>query len=205
MAPSHMVRGYGPLDRFLAKQRYKVAKKQIRLAEKNGRILDIGCGSYPLFLLNVDFQEKCGLDKAIEDSIQNGLKQQGLTLIRHDVEKEEKLPFKDRFFDVVTMLAVFEHLEPSRLVGVLKEIKRVLKSDGIFILTTPAAWTDRLLRFMAKLRLISAEEINEHQDAYTQSSIISCLEMAGFERGKITCGYFEFFMNIWVYVENNVT
>lgn len=201
MAPSHIVRGYGPLDHFLAKQRYKVAKKQIKSAKKNGRILDIGCGAYPLFLLNVDFQEKYGIDKAIEAGTEETARQQEIILISHDIEKEQKLPFEDGFFDVVTMLAVFEHLESSRLVGVLKEIKRVLKSDGIFILTTPAAWTDRLLRFMAKLRLISAEEINEHQDAYTQSSIISCFEMAGFERGKITCGYFEFFMNIWVYVD----
>jgi len=198
---SHMVRGYGPLDRFLAKQRYKVARKQIRLAEKNGRILDIGCGSYPLFLLNVDFREKYGLDKIIKASIQDRMKQKGIILISHDIEQPGRLPFEDDFFDVVSMLAVLEHIQPDKTPGVLKEIKRVLKPGGRLILTTPAAWTDRLLRFMAKLRLISAEEINEHQDAYTQSSIISCFEMAGFERGKITCGYFEFFMNIWVYVD----
>lgn len=114
--------------------------------------------------------------------------------------KKEKLLFEGSFFDVVTMLAVFEHVQPDKLIGILKEIRRVLKSDGIFILTTPAAWTDRLLRFMAKLRLISSEEIDEHKGAYNQTSIASYLDKAGFERTKIKLDYFEMFLNNWACV-----
>ena len=98
------------------------------------------------------------------------------------------------------MLAVFEHVRPDKLVDILKEIRRVLKSNGIFILTTPAAWTDRLLRFMAKLRLISFEEIHEHKGAYNLTVIASYLCKAGFERTEIRLGYFEMFLNNWACV-----
>ncbi|GAG35560.1 unnamed protein product, partial [marine sediment metagenome] len=138
MAASHMVRGYGPLDSFLAKQRYKAARRQIKSAQKNGRILDIGCGSYPLFLLNADFTEKYGLDKVVETATEERAKQQGIVLISHDIENEEKLPFGDNFFDVVSMLAVFEHIEPGKLVKIHKEIYRILKPGGMYIMTTPA-------------------------------------------------------------------
>jgi hypothetical protein len=66
MKMSHILEGYDSLDVFLAKQRYKTAERKMRLAKKDGRILNIGCGCYPLFLTTVDFAEKYGLDKNIE-------------------------------------------------------------------------------------------------------------------------------------------
>jgi ubiquinone/menaquinone biosynthesis C-methylase UbiE len=138
MKTSHIVEGYGPLDVFLAKQRYKVAERKIYSAKKSGRILDIGCGCYPLFLTIINFAEKYGLDKNIEPSVANKMEKQGIVLINHYIEKEEKLPFKENFFDVVTMLAVFEHIIPENLVKLHKEIYRVLKQGGIYIITTPA-------------------------------------------------------------------
>ena len=90
MVASHIVRGYGPLDMFLAKQRYKIAKKQINSVRQRERILDIGCGSYPLFLTTVDFSEKYGMDKMV----QTNKAVQGITLINYDFKNEEKLPFQ---------------------------------------------------------------------------------------------------------------
>jgi SAM-dependent methyltransferase len=197
MPPHHMVRGYGPLDSFLAKQRYKIATRQIELAKKNGRILDIGCGSYPLFLLNVDFTEKYGLDKMVETATEERTKQQEIILISHDIENEEKLPFEDNFFDVVSMLAVFEHIEPNKLVKMHREIYRTLKPGGIYIMTTPAFWTDCLLRLLAKSGLITDIEIREHKGSYSHSMISCILQEAYFQRNKLRFGYFELFMNIW--------
>lgn len=168
------------------------------MAKKNGRILDIGCGSYPLFLLNADFTEKYGLDKVVETATEERAKQQGIILIGHDIENEEKLPFGDNFFDVVSMLAVFEHIEPRKLVKIHKEIYRILKPGGIYIMTTPAIWTDGLLRFLARLGLISNVQIGEHKDSYNHSMISSILREALFQKNKLRFGYFELFMNIWV-------
>lgn len=197
MTASHVVRGYGPLDLFLAKQRYKAAKRQIKLAGKQGRILDIGCGAYPFFLVNVDFAEKYGLDKIAQIDF-DGQKEQEITLISFEIEKEERIPFENDYFDVVSMLAVFEHLEPERLVKIHKEIYRILKPGGMYIMTTPAFWTDRLLRFLAKIRLISEVEIKEHKGIYNFSKISSVLQQACFDKEELKFGYFEIFMNTWV-------
>ena len=47
---------------------------------------------------------------------------------------EEPLPFDDRYFNVVTCLAVVDKFWP---VFVVKEIHRVLKINGILILNVP--------------------------------------------------------------------
>jgi len=197
MEVSHTVRGYGPLDMFLAKQRYKIAKKQIKSVHQKERILDIGCGSYPLFLTTVDFSEKYGMDKMVQPN-KVYKKVQGITLINYDFENEESLPFQDDFFDVISALAVFEHIEPGSLVKMHREIHRILKPGGVYIMTTPAFWTDHLLRFLAKIRLISDVEIKDHKGSYKHSDILSILRKADFQKERIKFGHFEMFMNSWV-------
>ena len=197
MPASRVVKGCGLLDPFLAKQRCRMAKRQIRLAKKNGRILDIGCGSYPLFLISVDFSEKYGLDKMVCNGLNGNTKEQGITLISSKIGQEESLPFESDYFDVVSMLAVFEHIEPGKLVKIHKEIYRVLKPGGMYIMTTPAIWIDGLLRFLARLGLISNVQIGEHKGSYNHSMISSILEESHFQREKLRFGYFELFMNIW--------
>lgn len=165
---------------------------------RKGRILDIGCGTYPLFLLNTKFSEKYGLDKIMHEDFNGQFQDQKIILNNYDIEKGDLMPFESEYFNVVTMLAVFEHVEQKRLVGILREIHRILKPGGIYIMTTPAAWTDRLLKFMAKLRLVSHVELEEHKDAYTPSRIFSILQDSGFYEKKLRFGHFELFMNIWV-------
>lgn len=197
MSKSHVTRGHGLLEVFLAKQRSKKASSLIPSANGKGRILDIGCGTYPLFLLGTQFSERYGLDKVVQENYGAKPQNQKITLINYDIEKEDILPFENEYFDVVTMLAVFEHIEPRRLVKVLSEIHRILKPGGTFVMTTPAFWTDGLLRFMAKLRLVSSVEIEDHKDAYSHSKISFLLQEANFSKEKLRFGYFEMFMNIW--------
>jgi SAM-dependent methyltransferase len=195
-------RGHGLLEGFLARKRAKMADKLIPSGLRKGRILDIGCGTYPFFLFNTSFSEKYGLDKAVQESDFNTFQKDRIHLKHYNVEQEGILPFDNGYFDVVTMLAVFEHIEPKRVVSLLKEIQRVLKPGGMFIMTTPASWTDGLLRLMAKFRLVSPVEIEEHKDTYTPQKIVSILLAAGFTEDNIRSGYFEFFMNIWT-ISNN--
>jgi len=191
-------RGCGLLEGFLAMKRAEMANKLIPSELRKGRILDIGCGAYPFFLFNTSFSEKYGLDKAVQKGDFNASQKDRIHLKRYDIEQEDILPFDNGYFDVMTMLAVFEHIEPKRVVSLLKEIQRVLKPDGMFIMTTPASWTDTLLKFMAKLRLVSPVEIEEHKGTYTAQKIASMLKAGGFPKELIRYGYFECFMNIWV-------
>ncbi len=48
-----------------------------------------------------------------------------------------EIPFIDSSFDVVTLFDVIEHLPKGTEEKVLKEIKKVLKSDGILVVSTP--------------------------------------------------------------------
>jgi len=193
MSDGNVTRGYGLLETWLANQRVKIANKLIPPAARYGRLLDIGCGAYPFFLAHTVFKEKFGVDQAVRN-----VNDESISLIPFDLCQKKTLPFMDNYFDVVTMLAVFEHLEPAELQDVLPEIRRVLKPGGLFVLTTPAKWTDKLLRMMSMLRLVSRDEIKDHKYAYKHAEIVFHLCRANFRESHISYGYFELFMNLWV-------
>ncbi len=189
-------RGYGLLELFLTKKRAEKASVLLPKSLDRKTILDIGCGKYPYFLSVVDFENKYGVDP----SLSTEKLERGRVLKRLNIENT-MLPFPDNFFNAVTMLAVFEHIDKSKLPVVLKEIRRVVKMGGVFIITTPAPWSDKLLHLMAKFRLISAEEIYEHKHNMPSKKIESLLLAAGFTKKKLKNGYFELGFNMWSMAE----
>lgn len=187
------------LEGFLARKRTQMANRLIPAGCQGGRILDMGCGNHPYFLMQADLAEKYGLDR-LERNTLEPVTDESIKLIDHDVH-ELPLPFEDDYFDVVTMLAVFEHIEPRSMSDVLREIRRVLKPAGTYIITTPAPWTDFILRTMAKLGLISSEEIDEHKNMCSPKQIHAALAEVGFATENIRQGTFELGMNLWVTAE----
>jgi SAM-dependent methyltransferase len=189
-----VTRGHGLLEGFLARQRTRKANALIPEPARSGRVLDIGCGTYPLFLLNTRFAERYGLDRAVPAD----LHEPGLSLRAHDIALAERLPFDGGYFDAVTMLAVFEHLDRPVLTRLLSEILRVLKPGGVFVMTTPAGWTDRLLKVMGAVGLVSHEEVDEHRGTYSHSQIVEIAKGAGFDEGLMRYGSFEAGLNLWL-------
>ena len=185
------------LERFLSDKRAKIADKLVSPQHRKGRILDIGCGEYPLFLINIKFNERYGIDRMVKDGIFNNQDKEKIILKRYDIQKDILRSFEEGYFDVVTMLAVFEHLEPEILVGLVKEIRRVLKVNGVFILTTPAPWSDVILKTLSKWRLINTALFEEHKAVYDTERISSIITKGGFLKEDIRFGYFELFVNIW--------
>lgn len=112
-----------PITRYL---RYVNAKQYIEMRE---RLLDIGCGD-GFFIKHVDCKEKYGLDKLLGDKV------------------IDTLNFPNEYFDYVTMLAVIEHIKNPELI--IKEIYRVLKPGGKFILTTPKKKAERFMKIYAR-------------------------------------------------------
>jgi SAM-dependent methyltransferase len=102
---------------------------------------------------------------------------------------------------VVTLLAVVEHLDPANLVKLFCECYRVLASGGVLVLTTPSAWSNGLLNWMAKWSLVSKEEIKEHVFYYTLPLIGWYFGKAGFKMTKLRFGYFEMMLNMWAVAE----
>lgn len=67
MVTLHVTRGCGILEGILAKKWVKTANKLIPSIHRKGRIADIGCGTFPFFLINTEFTEKYALNKVIRD------------------------------------------------------------------------------------------------------------------------------------------
>jgi SAM-dependent methyltransferase len=188
-------RGKGLLEPFLARWRTERANRLIPPALREGRILDIGCGSFPYFLAHTAFKEKFAVDQlplSAEAAAGNKIE-----FFELDLNREPKLPFQAEYFEAVSLLAVVEHLSPDSMAALFTECRRVLRPGGMVVLTTPAAWADGLLHLMAHLNLVSSEEIHEHAFAYTLPLIGWHFGQAGFEMKKLKFGYFEFMLNMW--------
>lgn len=112
-------------------ERYKLA----RLSIKDGLILDIACGSgYGLNILIDPKRKLVGADISIS-ALRYAKKKYGenkTLLVRVNAEK---LPFNRDSFDAVVSFETIEHLKYPELF--LQEIKRVLKSGGMLIISTP--------------------------------------------------------------------
>lgn len=188
-----ITRSYGLLEYFWGRERAKVANKFISEEYRKGRVLDIGCGLYPIFLLSTKFIEKFGIDKACFPA---GKAMRRFKFINFDIEHNSKsLPFTEDYFDVITMLAVFEHIELLKLRDVMSEVYRMLKPGGIFIMTVPSTWADGILNIMAILRFVSKVEIADHKTNLSNRKISDILKKANFV--NINSGHFECFLNRW--------
>lgn len=141
----------------------------------SSKLLDIGAGSG---LLTAHIRDK-GYDViGIEyyDKAINLAQNRGLNVLKINVE-EDKFPFPDEHFDIVTCFEVIEHLkEPSNM---LTEAYRVLKNDGYFIISTPniAWWYLRLKLLFGIWGLIEPDHIR----FFTPKSLKECLNSFGFK------------------------
>lgn len=117
-------------------QIYKLLYSPIPRECKGQRILDIGC-SNGIFLYNL---KKFGkFDVYGVEMSEYAVKQakEKLGLINVVSGKIENTAFRDSFFDIITLNHVIEHLpDPKKT---LVEIKRILKRDGLLVITTPNA------------------------------------------------------------------
>jgi SAM-dependent methyltransferase len=155
--------------------------------KKNFNYLDVGCGFHAFLVKEVSKSAKisCGIDKKIEDS-----EFSNIILKKHDLTK--KLPFENNFFDIITMLAVIEHVEKP--VFLLSEIYDKLKKDGILIMTAPSVLAKPVLEFLSfKLGIVSKEEISDHKRYFNKTKFLKLVGKTDFVFEKHE--YFSFYMN----------
>lgn len=188
-------RGDGLLEGFLSKKRTDLARRLLEI-DPGAAILDIGCGSDPLFLKSVSVSRRFGIDRLVPSADPDG----SIHLAIADVGAQPHLPFKDDTFDAVTMLAVLEHLPPRSVPSLIVDIHRVLKGRGVLLMTTPPPRTNRLLKVLAKVRIVSPEEIDEHERAYTSKDLRDLFATSPFDHRTADVGTFELGMNLWARV-----
>jgi SAM-dependent methyltransferase len=139
---------------------------------KEPRALDIGC-AYGYFLGFLDDLEfgTFGTDVSHYAIKQATGFTKAKTLIS---DLQTGLPFKTNTFDLVTMFSLMAHLEMP--LKALREIHRVLKPNGIFILTTSNVTSLEKLLFGKKWDGLAYD----HVMLYTPFTLRFALQRAGF-------------------------
>lgn len=141
-------------------------------------LLDIGCGPRFAFLRAVSpfVKRAIGIDAEAAE-----LEYGNIRVLRFHLERE--LPFEDSSFDMVTMLAVLEHLDYP--LEILKEVKRVMVPKAFLLITTPTPRAKPILEFLSyKLHMISEKEIRDHKRYYDRNTIKDLLETSGLKVRK---------------------
>ncbi|MBM2833761.1 MAG: methyltransferase 11 protein [Candidatus Brocadiaceae bacterium] len=139
--------------------------------EKPGSILDIGTAEGLMLsnLKDVFPNATCAGIEYAKD-LMTCCESKTIHLIQGDALT---LPIKDNSFDVVIATAIIEHVsEPIQLV---REACRVLRGDGIFIVTTPHPFWEGIATYIGHLKK------EEHHELITLRKLISLFNTAGFE------------------------
>jgi len=130
----------GSIIRYLQRDKTRIATivEHVGKIATGKKILDIGCayGFYDIILKGNFNCDITGLEMPESvDAYCRLLKENNVPVIESTLSKAP-CPIDDGSFDIIIFSEILEHLRVSPL-RVLKEIRRVLKPDGIMILTTP--------------------------------------------------------------------
>ncbi|MCP2727771.1 methyltransferase domain-containing protein [Limnofasciculus baicalensis] len=103
---------------------------------------------------------------------------------RHFNIENEIFPFSDAQFDVVLFCEIVEHLLMNP-VAVLKEIKRILKPDGVLVLTTPnVSRLENVSKMIAGVNIYDPYSgygpYGRHNREYNKQELFLLLDYLGF-------------------------
>ena len=120
------------------------------------RVLDVGCSDGELFRqLGSRIGEGVGIDADLHESVE----MPGFELIPGTFPENLR---DSRRFDVITMLAVLEHVPRERQADIARACSRYLEPGGYLVVTTPAPVVDRILDVLLFLRLIDGMSLEQH-------------------------------------------
>jgi SAM-dependent methyltransferase len=156
---------FNAFDLLICRWRARVVRRAIR---PDCTVLDFGCGHQALFLRSVrgSIRRGIGVDYDADPA------QSGGNLEVRQFTFRDRLDFPDGSFDLVTILAVLEHIPLDQVDVLFREFRRVLGPTGRILLTTPTPRAKPLLEFLAfKLKLISEPEIADHRHYYSRADL----------------------------------
>jgi 2-polyprenyl-3-methyl-5-hydroxy-6-metoxy-1,4-benzoquinol methylase len=142
------------LDRVL--QRWRIAKAAPYVPH-GARVLDVGCADGALFRVlarrvagGIGIDPDLSIDKSPPSSVR---------FVRghfpEDLHTDER-------FDVITILAVFEHLDEAAQRRAAAACAALLRPGGRVVLTVPEPVVDRIVHVLARFGLLAGMALHEH-------------------------------------------
>ncbi|OGA37299.1 MAG: hypothetical protein A3G80_10510 [Betaproteobacteria bacterium RIFCSPLOWO2_12_FULL_62_13b] len=141
------------IDRALQRRRIAKAKPYI---PHGASVLDVGCGDGALFKqLKGQIGRGVGIDPALASSERTDSR--WLISGRFPADVPDAGPY-----DVITMLAVVEHLSAEEQRRLAAACARLLKPGGCLIITVPSRLVDPLLRLLKFMRVLDGMCLDDH-------------------------------------------
>jgi 2-polyprenyl-3-methyl-5-hydroxy-6-metoxy-1,4-benzoquinol methylase len=159
------------LDRLLRSWRIRKIRPYVR---SGSTVLDIGCHDGALFSsLSDQISRGIGIDPTLVRSEAHGQFRFIPDMFPSDLLRGER-------FDVITLLAVLEHVESSELPRWRESFEQLLVPGGLVVATVPSPRVDRVLDVLTRFRLVAGMSIEEHH-GFDASRVPSLLSSRGIE------------------------
>lgn len=165
--------------------------------QKDDLILDTGCGG-GFFTYEIAKICKCiGIDWNISKNLSYAMRKlPSVSYMKSDVQK---MPFKDEIFDKILLSSVLQMVENDE--DLLKECYRVLKKNGVLVLSVPIEYI-----YIKRLNKFKNELIKKFgsrgKGFYRYDEVIRLLQRAGFEIMETEYApkrWGSFIYEIWLY------
>lgn len=165
---------------------WRIRKARAFFPEEARFILDVGCHDGALFrAISSRIEGGIGVDPVVKRPACYGR----FRFIRSTFPGVD---LADVSFDIITLLAVLEHVDEASLESIRDECERLLTPGGTVIVTMPSPMVDRILEWLSRARLVTGMSIDEHHGS-DPSAVLAVLSSGGLV--AIYTGRFEFGLN----------
>jgi 2-polyprenyl-3-methyl-5-hydroxy-6-metoxy-1,4-benzoquinol methylase len=157
------------LDRFLQWWRIKKAMAYIK---KGDAVLDIGSSDGVLFELLGNENPGIGIDPTLKAEYKTDWYQLVPGYFPQDLSDNAQR------FDVISILAVVEHIPEPEITGFVRACVQLLNPGGRIIITVPSKYVDQILEFLISLKIIDGMSVEEHHE-FEPKNVITYFSIDG--------------------------
>jgi ubiquinone/menaquinone biosynthesis C-methylase UbiE len=181
--PARPRKKWDSIEQYIEFLRHFTAYKHAKTFAEGRSVLEIGCGTgygsnylkqFVSDITAIDVSRKCTTYCHIK------YKKRELNFIQ---ASGLDIPLKDNSVGAAVSFQVIEHIEPEKVRKYLSEIKRVLKNEGVFIVSTPNKKL-RLLPFQKPRNPEHKKEYNYMEFKKTLSNVFENVEVNGLKGSK---------------------